>query len=104
MTDAASTCRALQSATTTQDVTSIVRTYLAGLGMDKAAILPGTLLALGIDHAQEIAAAALEVARREVQATDSDAVVLKEVGTVLSTAAMRLVVLAAGVEAEPETL
>ena len=83
---------------------AVVRDYLASLGEEKATLIPGTAIALRVKHAQEIAQAALEVARREAQvAADApEAIFLKELGTVLSTAAMKLVMLAAGMESEPK--
>ena len=83
-----------------------MRDYLSSLSVANTAFVPGTVLALGINHAKEIAQAALEVARHEAQAAADapEAALLKDVGTVLSTAAMRLVVLACGVEAEASPL
>jgi hypothetical protein len=98
--DAPSACAAIQSASTEPEVISIVRSYLASLSAEKAVLVPGDVIALGINHAREIAQAAVEVARREaLAAADApEASFLRDVGTVLSTAAMRLLVLATGAE------
>jgi hypothetical protein len=101
MTNASSTCTAIRTASTESEVVTLVRQYLATLSAEKTALVPPTLLALGINHAREIAQAAVEVASREaLSASDApEAQFLKDVGMVLSTAAMRLVVLACGAEA-----
>lgn len=98
--DVTSTCVAIRNARTHAEVISTVRAYLSSLNAAASALLPPTLLALGVDHAQEIAQAALELANREA-ATAADAPeasILKEAATVLSTAAMRLAVLSFGPE------
>jgi len=102
MTDTQSTCAAIMAAESESEVVSIVRKYLSSLSTEKAALVPGSLVDVGIAHAKEIAQAAVEVAQREAQAAADgpDAAFLKEVGTVLSTAAMKLVVLACGAEAQ----
>jgi hypothetical protein len=102
MTDTQSTCAAIMAADSESEVVSIVRKYLSSLSTDRAALVPGSLVAVGVNHAKEIAQAAVEVAQREAQAAADgpDAVFLKEVGTVLSTAAMKLVVLACEVETQ----
>jgi len=102
MTDTQSTCAAIMAAESDSEVVSIVRNYLASFNGEKAALLPSSLLALGINYAKEIAQAAVEVARREAQAIADgpEATFLKDVGTVLSTAAMKLVVLSCGEEAQ----
>jgi hypothetical protein len=104
MNDAASTCVAIRSATDQSQVVTIVRDYLASLGSETSAFVPASVLSIGIDHAKEIAQAAVEVARREAQAAADapETAVLKDVGIVLSTAAMRLVVLAVGAEQQAE--
>jgi hypothetical protein len=98
--DAPSACAAISAASTEPEVISIVRAYLSSQSAEKAVMIPGDVIALGINHAREIAQAALEVARREaLAAADApEASFLREVGTVLSTAAMRLLVLATGTE------
>jgi len=98
MTDIQSTCAAIMAANSESEVVSIVRSYLGSFSAERAALVPGSLIAFGINHAKEIAQAAVEVARREAQAVAEgpEATFLKEVGTVLSTAAMKLVVLACG--------
>jgi hypothetical protein len=91
---------AIHAASTEPEVISIVRTYLSSQTPEKVALIPGDVMALGINYAREVAQAAVEVARREAQAAADAPEVgfLREVGTVLSTAAMRLVVLATGTE------
>jgi hypothetical protein len=98
MSDCNSTCAAIMAANSESEVISIVRGYLSSFSMERAALVPPSLIAIGIDHAKEIAQAAVEVAHREAQAIADgpEATFLKEVGAVLSTAAMKLVVLACG--------
>jgi hypothetical protein len=97
MTDCHSTCAAIRAADSEVEVVTLVRNYLGSLGAEKEAILPASVVALG-SHAREIAQAAVEVATREAQlaAEGPHATLLKEIGLVLSTAAMRLVVLGCG--------
>jgi hypothetical protein len=103
MSDCNRICAEIMAAESESQVVSIVRSYMSSLNAERAALVPGSLLAVGINHAKEIAQAAVEVASREAQAIADgpEATFLKEFGTVLSTAAMKLVVLACGVE--PET-
>jgi hypothetical protein len=98
--DASTACTAISAASTEPEVISIVRAFLSSQSPEKAKMIPGGVVALGINHAREIAQAALEVARREalVAADAPEASFLKDVGAVLSTAAMRLLVLATGIE------
>jgi hypothetical protein len=100
MKDAPSACAAIQAAHTEPEVISVVRTYLSSQSAEKLVMIPVDVMTLGITHAREIARAAVEVARTEaLAAADApEASFLREVGTVLSTAAMRLVVLATGAE------
>ena len=102
MKDSASTCLAIQAASSETQVISIVREYLSALGPEKTAFMPATVLNVGISYAKDIAQAALEIATREADAAPDapEAALLRDVGTVLSTAAMRLVVLACGSEAQ----
>lgn len=90
-------CVAIQTAKTKTDVISAVRNYLSSLEASKVALMPPTLLALGVDHARELAQASIELASREATAAlDGPTVAfLKEAATVFSTAAMRLAVLSA---------
>lgn len=98
MSDCNGTCAAIMAADSEAQVVSIVRSYMESFNAEKAALVPGSLVTFGINHAKEIAQAAVEVAQREAQAIADgpEATFLKEVGTVLSTAAMKLVVLACG--------
>lgn len=102
MSDCKSTCAAIMAADSEGEVVSLLRDYLASFGPEKVALVPPSLLAFGVNHAKEIAQAAVEIANREAQAIADgpEAVFLKEVGTVLSTAAMKLVVLACGEPAQ----
>ena len=68
MNDRRATCIAIQTASTEAEVILAVRNYLSSLDADKIALIPPTLLTVGISHAQEIAQAALELARREATA------------------------------------
>jgi len=102
MKDSTSTCHAIQAASTEAQVISIVREYFAGLSPEKAAFVPAAVLKVGANYAQDVAQAALEIANREADAAPDapEAALLRDVGIVLSTAAMRLVVLACGAEAQ----
>ena len=104
MKDSTSTCHAIQAASTEAQVISIVREYFAGLSPEKAAFVPTAVLKVGMNYAQDVAQAALEIANREARAEPDapEAAFIRDVGIVLSTAAMRLVVLACGVEPEAE--
>jgi hypothetical protein len=100
-----STCVAIRAASTEAEVMSAVRDYLSSLSPDKVAILPPTLVTLGIDYAKDIAQAALELARHEALAVADapQAAFLNDAATVLSTAAMRLAVLSVGMESSTQT-
>jgi hypothetical protein len=102
MKDSSSTCQAIQAASTEAQVIAIVREYFAGLSPEKAAYVPTAVLKVGMNYAQDVAQAALEIANREAHAEPDapEAALLRDVGIVLSTAAMRLVVLACGAEAQ----
>ena len=102
MSDCDSTCAAIRAAQSEREVISAVRSYLMSFGPDKAALVPPSLAAFGINYAKELAQAAVEVASREAQAAADgpEATMLKEMGTVLSTAAMKLVVLSCGETAQ----
>jgi|KBSSwiStaDraftv2_1062776.scaffolds.fasta_scaffold1807207_2 hypothetical protein len=105
MTDSNRTCAAIMAAGSEGEVVTLVRNYLASLSADKAALIPSSVIALGINHAREIAQAAVEVASREAEALANgpEAAFLKEVATVLSTAAMKLVVLGCGEQETAES-
>lgn len=90
------------AARTEFQVVSIVRAYLSSLGTDRMALIPGTVIAFGMNHTSGIVQAAVELARHEAEtlADAPEAEILKEVGTVLSTAAMKLAVLT---HSQPQT-
>ena len=92
--DYAETCRAISTATTDGEVVAAVRRYLGSLDHHKIA-LPAQLLSLQVNHAVDIAAASVELARLEATLLlqGPEATVLKNVATVLSTAAMRLAII-----------
>ena len=95
MSDRHATCIAIRAASTEAEVIAQVRKYLSSLDAAKMALMPPTLLAVGVDHAKEIAQGALELASREVTEADaSTGEFLRDAATVLSTAAMRLAMLA----------
>ena len=101
MSDRHATCIAIRSASTEAEVISVVRKYLSSLDAGKMALMPPTLLAVGVDHAKEIAQGALELASREIAEADASTVeFLRDAATVLSTAAMRLAVLSIGAESK----
>lgn len=93
-------CVAIQTAATHADVISAVRNYLSSLDARKVALMPPTILTVGIDHAKELAQASIELAHRELAGSldEPTAAFLKEAATVFSTAAMRLAVLSASVQ------
>jgi hypothetical protein len=97
--DRNATCLAIQAASTEAEVITALRKYLSALDSGKAGLLPATLLAVGVNHAQEIAQAAVELASREMTSDGPTAVLLRDAATVLSTAAMRLAVLSSGAHA-----
>ena len=96
--DRQATCVAIQAASTEAEVISALRHYLSSLDAPKIALVPPTLLTVGVNYAQEIAQAAIELARRETSAAldEASAEFLKDAAIVLSTAAMRLAVLSVG--------
>lgn len=69
-----------------------VRDYLQSLEPGAVAAIPVALLTLQVNSARDIAAAAVELARHEatMSAEEPSAALVKDVATVLSTAAMRL--------------
>ena len=92
---AQATCVAIRKATTIDHVIDALRSYLASIEPIHQALLPPGLLTLGVKHAEEIAQAAVELARREasVAAQAPEAKFLNDAAPVFSTAAMRLAVL-----------
>ena len=90
----AETCRAIAAASTESEVVGAVRQYLGMLDLHKVT-LPGTLLSLQVNHAADIASVAVDLARHEATLVQQgpEATLLKDVCTVLSTAAMRLVMI-----------
>ena len=94
--DGHSTCQAIRAASTEEEVIGAVRDYFGSLDHGDLAAIPANLLSLQINHARDIAAAAVEVARHEATiAHDApEAALIKEVAMVLSTAAMRLAIIA----------
>ena len=100
--DCNSTCAAIMAAGSEGEVVTLVRKYLASLSAERAALVPSTVIAFGINHTRDLAQAAMDVATREAEALADgpEAAFLKEVGTVLSTAAMKLVVLGCGEPAQ----
>jgi hypothetical protein len=93
--DCAEICRTIGAATTEAEVVAAVRRYLGTLEYRKLAALPASLISLQVNHAADIAAAAVDLVRHEATVAQDtpEAMLLKELGTVLSTAAMRLAVL-----------
>jgi len=101
LSDRHATCIAIRAASTEAEVIAQVRKYLSSLDAAKMALMPPTLLAVGVDHAKEIAQGALELASREVAEADpSTGEFLRDAATVLSTAAMRLAMLAMGAHSD----
>jgi hypothetical protein len=101
--DCAQTCQAIGAATTEGEVVAAVRRYLGSLEHHKLAALPATLLSLQVNHAADIAAAAVDLARHETNLLQHgpEASLLKDVSTVLSTAAMRLAIISMEPSASP---
>ncbi|MGZ5088118.1 MAG: hypothetical protein ACXWGU_13530 [Usitatibacter sp.] len=96
--DKNSACSAIQAASTEGQVVAALRSYLSALDGKKTALLPSSLLTVGMDHAREIAQAAVELAARELIEISDEATAgfLRDAATVFSTAAMRLAVLSTG--------
>lgn len=88
-------CSTIRTAATELEVIEAVRCYLGGVDSTTLARIPGSLITLQMSHAHDIAAAAVEVARHEAMMPSDapEADLVKEVATVLSTAAMRLAML-----------
>jgi hypothetical protein len=105
MRDGQKTCAAIRGATTPEGVIAVLLDYVATLSPAEAALVPASLTNLAAHHAAEVAAAAVDLARREalVENDAPEAEFLKEVATVLSTAAMRLAVLIATVPEKAES-
>ncbi len=93
--DGASTCQVIRAASTEGEVIAAVRDYLGTLDHGQLAAIPASLLSLQINHARDIAAAAVELARHEATMAPQapEAALVKDVATVLSTAAMRLAII-----------
>jgi hypothetical protein len=93
--DGASTCHLIRAASTEGEVIAAVRDYLGALDKAQLAAIPAGLLSLQINHARDIAAAAVELARHEatMEQHGPEAALVKDVATVLSTAAMRLAII-----------
>ena len=96
MKDVSSTCRALQAATSEEQVVAIVRGYLASLTAEEAALMPAGLTALSVSHVEEVVQSALHLVHREMLAVFDapETVVLKEASLVFTTATQRLAALA----------
>jgi hypothetical protein len=93
--DCSAVCREIQAAGSQVEVMEIVSGYLSSLDDGALASIPVSLASLQASQAREIAAAAVDLARHEMtMAQDApEAAVVKNVATVLSTAAMRLALL-----------
>ena len=96
MKDASSTCKALQAATSEEQVVALVRGYLGSLSPAEAALLPTGLTALSVSHVEEVVHSALQLVHREMVAVFDapETLVLKEASLVFTTAAQRLAALA----------
>jgi len=94
-TDCSDVCRRIQAAPTQGAVMEIVSGYLSSLDQAAIASIPISLANLQANQAREISAVAVDLARHEMTiAQDApEAAVVKNVATVLSTAAMRLALL-----------
>ena len=90
--DCSAVCRQIQSASNEDEIVAAVRNYLSSIDAPSIAALPASLFALQVNQAGDIAAAAVELARREATiAHDApEAAIIRDVTKVLSTAAMRM--------------
>ena len=97
MKDSRSTCRAIQTASTEQQVISVVREYLSSLSPAEVALMPAGLSALATSRAEEVVQSALQLVHHEMLvALDApEAELIKDAVLVFSTAATRLATLAA---------
>jgi hypothetical protein len=85
----------IRSAATENEVMAAVRNYLECFEPATLAAIPVSLLTLQVNSARDIAAAAVELARHEATMGHEapEAALVRDVATVLSTAAMRLAVI-----------
>ena len=90
--DCSAVCRQIQAASSEGEIIEAVRGYLSSIDGSSISALPVSLLSLQASQARDIAAAAVELARREATiAHDApEAALLRDVTKVLSTAAMRI--------------
>jgi hypothetical protein len=95
--NSSSTCLAIQSASTEEQVLSSVRDYLSSLSAAEVALMPAGLAALGTSRAEEVVQSALQLVHHEMMvALDApEADLIKDAVLVFSTAATRLATLAA---------
>jgi glucokinase len=93
----ASTCLAIQSAATEEQVVSAVREYLDTLSAEQVALMPAGLTVLARSHAEDVVHTALQLVHHEIlSAFDApEAELIREAVSVFSTAATRLATLAA---------
>jgi hypothetical protein len=96
MKDVTSTCRAIQTASTQEQVVAAVREYVASLTPEEAALMPVGLTTLSVSHVDEVVHSALQLVHREMLAVVDapEAALLKDASLVFSTAAQRLAALA----------
>lgn len=111
MKNSRSTCQAIQSASTENEVLSFVRDYLSSLSPAEVALLPAGLAVLGVGRAEEVVETALQLVHHEmlVVLDAPEAELIKDAVMVFSTAATRLATIAAlnfvptNARAEPNT-
>ena len=96
MTNSRSTCAAIQSASTEDQVVGAVRDYLASLSAAEVALMPAGLTTLGRSHAANVVESALELVHREMVEVRGAAEMelIRDAVLVLATAATRLAALA----------
>jgi hypothetical protein len=95
MKDPAAVRSAINAARSNGEVVSIVREFLSSLTLEESAAVPRGFIPTGITSAEEVMRAALEIAQKEVlsafDAPEGD--ILKEIGSVLTTASTRVAAL-----------
>jgi 5-formyltetrahydrofolate cyclo-ligase len=91
---------AIKGARTNGEVVGIVRDFLSSLSLEESASVPRGLIPTGINSAEAVMQAALEIAHKEVlSAFDSpESNLLKDIGSVLTAASAKLATLSLGLE------
>ena len=94
--DCSAACMKIQSASNQDEIIEAVRGYLSAIDRSSLSRLPVSIVSLQASQARDIAAAVAELASREAAiAQDApEAALIRDVSKVLSTAAMRIALIA----------